>query len=141
MDRTPLVRVLFVLEKESVELQRDETMPTAIMTSPLLSLRNEETTVKFGLALFLREREGRLTGALHSRRNVFKADTIAALVTRFLALLQRTVDEPSKPIDLLALVSDVLAGRAQSDSQESAGCICMIRIGLIFPDARGCIYS
>ena len=74
--------------------------------SSLFAQRDEETICKFDLALFMQERAGSLSGILQYRLDLFKAETIASLVVRFLALLQHSVKQPDIPIYLLSLTQD-----------------------------------
>jgi acyl carrier protein len=118
LDRTPLVQVLFVLQNIPVELANagPRREPEALDQSSLRPLIDEETMVKFDVALFMQERAGRLSGALNYRLDLFKASTIAKIAARFETLLQSIVKQPDIPIDLLEMASDT--DRAQQDKEE-----------------------
>ena len=118
LDRTPLVQVLFVLQNIPIELADTGSQrgPEALDQSSLRPLMDEETMVKFDLALFMQEQTGRLSGTLNYRLDLFKASTIATMTTRFETLLQSIVKQPDTPIDLLEMTSDT--DRAQQDREE-----------------------
>lgn len=118
LDRMPLVQVLFVLQNIPVELADagPPREPEALDQSSLCPVMDEETMVKFDLALFMQERAGRLSGALNYRLDLFKASTIATMTTRFETLLQSIVKQPDTPIDLLEMTSD--AEHAQQEWKE-----------------------
>ena len=101
IDQTPLVQVLFVLQQRSAE-RWSETIPQSDNEVVAQLSLDEETAVKFDLALFMQEHAGKLSGALKYRLDLFKPDTIATLVARFEALLQSSVNEPDVPIDLFS---------------------------------------
>src|SRR5262249_17657911 len=58
LDQTPLVQVLFVLQQRSAERQK-ESIPQSDNEVVAQSSLDEETTVKFDLALFMQERGGK----------------------------------------------------------------------------------
>jgi surfactin family lipopeptide synthetase A len=119
LDRMPIVQVLFVLQNISLEPVRGREIEHEAVSQPSpRSLMDEETTVKFDLALFMWERGGKLFGNLNYRLDLFKASTIATMVARFEVLLQSIVKEPDMPIDLLECVSD--AECIQQEQEERA---------------------
>jgi non-ribosomal peptide synthetase component F len=109
LDRSPIVQVLFVLQniplqiEQSVELEQQgqHTIGNPLSSaSPL----DRETLVKFDLALFMWERDGKLAGVLNYRLDLFKASTIATMMARFITLLQSCVEQPDMPIDFLNMI-------------------------------------
>jgi len=125
LDCTPLVQVLFVLENGPARSERGRETTTrgqdeVIDPSSLSRGGDEETTVKFDLALFMQERAGMLRGRLHYRLDLFKASTIATLVARLLTLLQSSIKKPDLPIDLLSMTSDVESAQAEQQDMKQA---------------------
>ena len=123
LDRTPLIQALLVLQNLPSEPAREENSASHVEhetfdQSFLHPNEDEETLVKFDLALFLWERAGQLFGAWNYRLDLFNASTIATLVTRFEALLQSTVKQPNTPIDLLEMRSDTERVQQEREAQE-----------------------
>jgi non-ribosomal peptide synthetase component F len=118
---TPLVQVLFVLQNIPVEVESDADtgQPAERSFVDPLSILPEgdvETKVKFDLALFMWERDGRLSGALDYRLDLFKESSMTTMMARFVALLQNCVAQPELPIDFLDMTSHV--ERLQQEREE-----------------------
>jgi amino acid adenylation domain-containing protein len=94
LDRMPLVQVLFVLQ--NMPLSHSDLSGLA-----LRSFRNETTTAKFDLAVFLFEGTQGLRGGVTYSTDLFEASTIATMMSRFEVLLHNLVTSPDTPINLV----------------------------------------
>jgi amino acid adenylation domain-containing protein len=121
LDRQPLVQVLFVLQNGHMEAggsREREAEAAQEVVQPALprAMEDEETLVKFDVALFMWERGGKLFGTLNYRLDLFKASTIALMTDRFEVLLQSIVKEPDMLIHLLECISE--RERTQQEQKE-----------------------
>jgi aspartate racemase len=94
LDRMPLVQVLFVLQ--NMPLSHSDLSGLA-----LRPFRNETTTAKFDLAVFLFEGNQGLRGGVTYSTDLFEASTIASMMSRFEVLLHNLVISPDTPINLV----------------------------------------
>jgi acyl carrier protein len=99
-NQTPLVQILFVMQNTPVTA---ESLP-GMTIKPVSS---ETVTAKFDLAVFMRETPEGIRGTVNYSTDLFDVHTIAALMNRFIALLQRIVDKPDTSIDLLDIYTDI----------------------------------
>jgi amino acid adenylation domain-containing protein len=118
---TPLVQVLFVLQNIPIEVESDADagQPAEHNIIDPLSIRprgDAETKVKFDLALFMWEKDGRLSGALNYRLDLFQEGSMETMMARFVTLLQSCVAQPDLPIDFLDMTSD--AERIEQEREE-----------------------
>ena len=66
----------------------------------------ETRTSQFDLALFLREREGKLIGFLEYNTDLFDRSTIERMVGHFQTLFEGIVADPEQPISTLPLLTE-----------------------------------
>ena len=117
LNRAPLVQTLLVLRNASLSQQQvaDDFAEQELAFNPL---KAETTTVKFDLALFMREHAGQLYGRLNYRLDLFEASTIATMMARFETLLHSIVRDPDALIDSLGFLTE--EERLQSKQEEDA---------------------
>ena len=68
--------------------------------------RSRPATSPFDLALFLREREGKLIGFFEYNTDLFDRSTIERMVGHFQTLLEGIVADPDQPISTLPLLTE-----------------------------------
>jgi len=125
LDRTPLIQALFVLQNILLEPEKEKNIGKNVEHEKVdqASFRfkadqeDEETQVKFDLAVFMWEHAGQLFGACNYRLDLFKASTIATMMVRFEALLQSIVKQPDTSIDLLEMLSATERARQECEIQ------------------------
>lgn len=103
-NQTPLIRVLFVMQN----IPRPRSTPGKTTFG---SFQREVTTAKFDLAFFLWQQEGQVHGTVNYSTDLYKADTVAALVERFQIVLRGIAARPDALIDNLEI--DVDADKEQ----------------------------
>ncbi|MEA2604953.1 MAG: hypothetical protein QOF89_5945, partial [Acidobacteriota bacterium] len=87
--KTPFFRVLFVLQNAPLP----EADPSGLRLSPL---DTDDRAPKFDLTLWAVERSGGLTLSFIYDADLFDAPTVAVMLARFLALLERAVEDPEQ---------------------------------------------
>ncbi|HEY0604990.1 MAG TPA: non-ribosomal peptide synthase/polyketide synthase, partial [Herpetosiphonaceae bacterium] len=99
LSRTPLFQVMFVLQNAPrLRVERGD-----LRWEPLTV---ESRMAKFDLTLMLTETSAGLQGAIEYRTDLFDAATIERMVGHFHMLLASIVADPTRPIDLLPLLTD-----------------------------------
>ncbi len=132
LEHMPLVQVLFVLQnipiraQDLAELQIERK---SVDQSLLQSLPDQETMVKFDVALFMQERAGKLFGTLNYRLDLFQASTIVTMVARFVALLQSVTSQPDISIDLLNMISEAEMEQDKHEVQKKQSSLRMSKDG------------
>ena len=96
--QNPLYQTVFALE-DSLRPALDLPGVTA---TPLAA---DSRTAKFDLALYMEDRDGRLTGLLEYDRDLFEPATAARLLARFTALLAAAMGDPDRPFLDLPLLA------------------------------------
>ncbi|HTK08295.1 MAG TPA: amino acid adenylation domain-containing protein [Ktedonobacteraceae bacterium] len=119
----PLVQVLFVMQNLPVKAQKItdvvvQAKPEAAGQAQSQPATDRETAAKFDLALFMQEHSGKLMGALNYRLDLFRENTIALFVSRFIALLQSSVSQPDESIDLLDIRSEAENEQQKQEEQK-----------------------
>jgi amino acid adenylation domain-containing protein len=98
LSRNPLFQVMFALQ--------NATRPLAEVSGLSFERMEIETRVsQFDLALFLREREGKLIGFFEYNTGLFDRSTIARMIGHFQKLLKGIVADPEQPIATLPLLT------------------------------------
>ncbi len=98
--RNPLFQVMFALHRESLDAL---TLDDAV-TEPV-SLSGDAT--HFDLGLHLWHRDNRVYGYFSYNTDLFKADTIARMVSHYIVLLTEIAKQPEQRISDLSLISEV----------------------------------
>ncbi len=98
LNRHPLFQAMFVLQNTP----RSAAPPTGI-TVEARDLDNH--AAQFELALYLRERDGKLLGYFEYARDLFLPATMARMADHFAVLLQAIVSDPEQSIAKLALLA------------------------------------
>jgi hypothetical protein len=104
MDRMPLIQALFVFQN----------MPLSHSELPGLTLtpfKSELTMAKFDLAVFMFEGPEGLRGAVNYSTDLFKASTIATMMSRFEVLLHNLVASPDTPVNMLEFYTETEKAR------------------------------
>jgi hypothetical protein len=123
MNRTPLIRLLFVLE--NLPGARQRPLPGLSVET----LEGEATSAKFDLALFMHEAPGGLQGAVVYQADLFGQETIATLMDRFELLLRQVVAQPERSIDVLDIATPQERGQqAQASKRLSASDLRSLRL-------------
>ncbi|HJT55677.1 MAG TPA: condensation domain-containing protein, partial [Ktedonobacteraceae bacterium] len=111
LDRMPLVQVLFVLQNMPLS-------PAGLSGVSLRPFRNETTTAKFDLAVFLFEGSEGLRGRVTYSTDLFEASTITTLLGRFEALLNNLVTSPDTAVNLADFYTE--AEKAEREKEKKA---------------------
>ena len=99
LSRNPLFQVMFALQ--------NATRPLAEVSGLSFERMEIETrTSQFDLALFLREREGKLIGFLEYNTDLFDRSTIERMAGHFQTLLGGIVADPDQSIPTLPLLTE-----------------------------------
>jgi amino acid adenylation domain-containing protein len=98
LSHTPLFQVMFVFEN----FPRAVALPLNLHIEQL-DLPNR--TAKFDLTLVLREMSGGLSGEMEYNAELFRCDTIEAMVAHFRLLLDAIVEDPERSVATLRLLS------------------------------------
>ncbi|HJT56503.1 MAG TPA: condensation domain-containing protein, partial [Ktedonobacteraceae bacterium] len=78
----------------------------------------ETTTAKFDLAVFLFEEPEGLRGTVNYSTDLFEADTIATMMSRFGVLLRNIVISPDTPIDGLEIYAEAEKAQQVKEKKE-----------------------
>jgi hypothetical protein len=92
----PLAQVLFVLQNAPRTTTNEAGMKLELLPA-------ETTTARFDLAMFMQEGSAGISGTAVYSTELFKRETVVALVHRFEVLLHSIVERPDVSIDLLDL--------------------------------------
>jgi amino acid adenylation domain-containing protein len=112
LDRMPLVQVLFVLQNQPLA----QAQLPGLQLSPFQG--SEVESAKFDLALFITEGDG-LHGVVRYSRDLFEAQTIATMISRFETLLRHIVASPETSIDVLDFYTETEKERQAQVSKDS----------------------
>jgi thioesterase domain-containing protein/acyl carrier protein len=104
---TSLTRAMFVLQNTPNQTFNFEGLT---VTSQYV----ERPIANFDLSLSMEEKEGKLTGALQYKTDLFEPNSITQMLENFQTLLESIVANPEQPISLL---SSLMTGREFSPSQ------------------------
>src|SRR6185312_5240720 len=111
LDRMPLVQVLFVLQNMPLS-------PSELSGVRLRPFRNETTTAKFDLAVFLFEGSEGLRGGVTYSTDLFEASTIATLLGRFEVLLHNLVTSPDTAVNLVDFYTEAEKAQREKEKRE-----------------------
>ena len=119
LDLLPLVRALFVMQNVSRrEIPAPEEGSSKVSSEMTLHRLEDEGVVnKFDLAVFIQEAAGHIKGTVVYSQDLFEANTIATLLTRFHILLESIVKQPDTSIDLLRFFTDAELKQLEQDEQ------------------------
>ncbi len=99
VDRMPLVQALLVLQN----------LPPAgkgLQGLTHTPIGGQVATAKFDIALFMQKSSAGLHGSVVYSTDLFEITTIATMMKRFEVLLQKLVDNPTVPIDVIAIQTE-----------------------------------
>ena len=100
VDRNPLFRVMFILQKEPPK-------PLALHGLSICATEQDPGTSRSDLVLELIDKDGPLRGWLEYSNELFEVDTIKRMAAHFRMLLESIVANPDDPISRLQLLPAV----------------------------------
>lgn len=105
----PLFQVLFVLQNtpKKIELEGEAPLPENILNNQIESkkLQYAATTSKFDLTLNFVEGREKINFGIEYCTDLFKSETIQQIATHFSQLLAAIIEDPTKSIDELSLIT------------------------------------
>ncbi len=100
LSRSPLFQAMFVLQNNTGNEQKQ--LPDLELSVE----RQEKTTSKFDITLFLSQQDGKLEASVEYSTDLFKAETIERLAGHFTRLLRSIVQNPQQAIGLLNMLGE-----------------------------------
>lgn len=101
LHHTPLFQVLFECQNDLIGAD-----PFQLIDTDIEWIQTESVTSKFDLSLYIRQDDDTVWGMFEYNHDLFDDETIQWMANHFLILLEKVVNSPDQPVEMLSLLTD-----------------------------------